>query len=48
MQIPSLEIEGLLTPFAAPLVTGAMILFIFAPHLEWGPAPQPPPLPEVE
>jgi hypothetical protein len=51
MQIPALEIEGLLTPFAAPLVTGALILFILAPHLEWGqvrPAPQPPPLPEVE
>jgi heat shock protein HtpX len=55
IQIPSLEVEGLLTPFAAPLVTGALILFILAPHLEWGqvrssqsPAPQPPPLPEAE
>ena len=51
IQIPSLEIEGLLTPFAAPLVTAALILFILAPHMEWGavrPAPQPPPLPEAE
>jgi hypothetical protein len=55
MQLSSVEIEGLLTPFGAPLVTAALIFFILAPHLEWSqvrsaptPAPQPPPLPEVE
>ena len=36
IQIPSLEVEGLLTPFASPLVTAALILLILAPHLEWG------------
>lgn len=30
--------EGILAPFAAPLVTGALILFIFAPHLDSGQA----------
>ena len=34
VQIPSLNQEGILAPFAAPLVTGALILFLFAPHLE--------------
>jgi Zn-dependent protease with chaperone function len=32
LQIPSLKVEGI--PFAAPLVTGALMLFILAPHLE--------------
>jgi Zn-dependent protease with chaperone function len=48
-QTPSLQLEGLLTPFAAPLVTGALLLFILAPHLEWSQArPAPAPLPEAE
>ncbi len=36
VQIPALEPDGILMPFAAPLVTGALILFILAPHVEWG------------
>jgi Zn-dependent protease with chaperone function len=55
VQIPSLELEGLLTPFAAPLVTGALILFILAPHVEWSQvrsaqsaSTQPPAFPEAE
>jgi Zn-dependent protease with chaperone function len=33
------QIPGeILAPFAAPLVTGALILFIFAPHLDWSQA----------
>jgi heat shock protein HtpX len=50
MQMYPLKLEGLLAPFAAPVVTGALILFIFAPHLEWTqarpaerPSAQPPP-----
>jgi heat shock protein HtpX len=30
--------EGVLAPFMAPLATGALILFIFAPHLDWSQA----------
>jgi membrane protein implicated in regulation of membrane protease activity len=32
VQIPSMKVEGI--PFEAPLVTGALMLFILAPHLE--------------
>jgi Zn-dependent protease with chaperone function len=55
VQIPSLEPEGFLTPFAAPLVTGALLLFILAPHVEWShvrsvesPSAQPSAYPEAE
>lgn len=35
VQIPSLEPTGITMSFAAPVVTGALLLFIFAPHVEW-------------
>jgi hypothetical protein len=38
VQIPSLEPEGIWMSFTAPLVTGALVLFIFAPHVKWSSA----------
>jgi Zn-dependent protease with chaperone function len=34
----AISAETLFQPFLAPLVTGALILFAFLPHLEWGPS----------
>jgi hypothetical protein len=55
VQIPSLNLGGMLAPFAAPLVTGALILFILAPQMEWSqvrseqrPSVQPSACPEAE
>jgi Zn-dependent protease with chaperone function len=55
VQIPSFEPQEMLAPFAAPLVTGALILFVLAPHLEWNrvrsaerPSAEPPACPEAE
>ncbi len=55
VQIPSVELEGILASFAAPLVTGALIVFILTPHLQWSqvrsaqrPSVQPPACPEAE
>jgi hypothetical protein len=55
VQIPPLEQGGILLPFAAPVVTGALLLFILAPHVEWNhvrsterPSTQPSAGPEME
>jgi len=54
-QIPPLELGGILLPFVAPVVTGALLLFILAPHVQWNrvrsaerPSTQPPARAEVE
>lgn len=44
VQIPSLKLEGMLAPITAPLVTGALVLFVLAPRVQWTqvrPAPRP-------
>jgi hypothetical protein len=39
VQVPSLEPTGITMSFAAPVVTAALLLFIFAPHVEWNRRP---------
>ena len=49
VQIPSLEPQGISMSFAAPVMTGALIFFILAPHVRWErPSAQPSACPEVE